>query len=553
MKYLNCLVGVCLLPVALTAPTVSLTCGTKVIGSTANEVDTFNGIPYAQPPTGNLRLKPPQPSVTNKSLTIQATGIPNGCPQFSPSSLTLPTRRRGLDRRQTTANGTFGEDCLNLNVQRPSTAKAGSNLPVAFWIYGGAYSTGSTQGFDGTQLINTSVSLDQDIIFVAANYRVNGFGFLGGKEILADGSSNLGLLDQRLALQWVADNIAAFGGDPTKVTIYGESAGAMSVFNQLVLYNGNNYYKGKPLFRGAIMDSGTIIPTDPIDTPKAQQVYDTVVAKAGCASSSDTLACLRAASYETFYAAVTSIPDIASYGGVALSYQPRPDGVSITLSPEVLVQQGKFAKVPLIIADQEDEGTVFSLAPTNLTTTADVVWYLNTFLFQTTTVAKIQQLVDTYPDEPAAGSPFGTGLSNVIYPEYKRLAAIIGDTLFTLTRRYFLSQVKAKFPSVKTYSCLNTYGFGTPVVGTNHASDLVQIFGSPVSAVSKTIQSYYISFFNKLDPNGVAGLPNWPLWSQGSAMLNFTADGGSSPLTDTFRNASYAVLSTNLNAGSYHQ
>jgi carboxylesterase type B len=104
------------------------------------------------------------------------------------------------------------------------------------------------------------VAEGKPIIFVTVNYRVAGFGFLPGAEILADGSSNLGLLDQRLGLQWVADNIAAFGGDPDKVTIWGESAGAISVFDQMALYDGNITYKGKPLFRAGIMNSGSVIP-----------------------------------------------------------------------------------------------------------------------------------------------------------------------------------------------------------------------------------------------------------------------------------------------------
>lgn len=130
--------------------------------------------------------------------------------------------------------------------------------------------------YDGTSIVADSVAQGQPVIFVAVNYRVGGFGFLPGKEILADGSANLGLLDQRLGLQWVADNIAAFGGDPEKVTIWGESAGAISVLDQMLLYDGDSSYKGKPLFRAGIMNSGSIVPADPVDCPKGQAIYDTV-------------------------------------------------------------------------------------------------------------------------------------------------------------------------------------------------------------------------------------------------------------------------------------
>jgi carboxylesterase type B len=112
--------------------------------------------------------------------------------------------------------------------------------------------------YPGSIWVEASQQQKQPIIVVTVNYRVGGHGFLGGKELDAEGSTNLGLLDQRLALEWVSDNIDAFGGDPTKVTIWGESAGSISVFDQMAAYDGNNKYKGKPLFRGAIMNSGKL-------------------------------------------------------------------------------------------------------------------------------------------------------------------------------------------------------------------------------------------------------------------------------------------------------
>lgn len=103
------------------------------------------------------------------------------------------------------------EDCLTINVQRPGGVKEGDDLPVLLWIFGGGFEIGSTAMYDGAHVVQTGIELGKPVVFVAMNYRVAGFGFLGGKEILADGSANLGLLDQRLAMQWVADNIRAFG------------------------------------------------------------------------------------------------------------------------------------------------------------------------------------------------------------------------------------------------------------------------------------------------------------------------------------------------------
>jgi carboxylesterase type B len=105
-----------------------------------------------------------------------------------------------------------------------------------------------------------------------------------------------------------------------------------------------------------------------------------------------------------------------SFNSIPLSYLPRPDGATLTQSPEILVKKGKFAQVPFIIGDQEDEGTIFALQQTNLTTTADVVNYLSTTLSNDAKTTQVQQLVSSYPDDPAAGSPFGTGTANSIYP-----------------------------------------------------------------------------------------------------------------------------------------
>lgn len=141
-------------------------------------------------------------------------------------------------------------------VYRPKGTTAGDDLPVLFWIFGGGFELGWNSMYNGITWVEASLSQNKPIVMVTVNYRVAGYGFLGGKELLEDGSTNLGLLDQRLALQWVADNIQAFGGDPSKVTIWGESAGAISVFDHMVAYDGNNTYKDKPLFRGGIMNSG---------------------------------------------------------------------------------------------------------------------------------------------------------------------------------------------------------------------------------------------------------------------------------------------------------
>lgn len=213
----------------------------------------------------------------------------------------------------------------------------------------------------------------------------------------------------------------------------------------------------------------------------------------------------------------------------------------------MLVAQGKFAPVPFIIGDQEDEGTLFSLEQSNITTTDELISYLNTIFFPAAPLDILTELVNLYPDDPSAGSPFRTGILNNIYPQFKRLAAILGDLTFILTRRVFLKIANQVNPTVPSWSYLASYGFGTPVLGTFHATDIFQVYGITPDFASATIQNYYISFINDMDPNVDAkavGLPQWPQWSDGNTLINFQATFNDF-ITDNFREAAFEFVSNN--------
>ena len=154
-------------------PSVTIQNGT-VVGSTSSGIDSFKGVPFAQPPTGNLRLRPPQ-SITKSFGTLTATGTPTACPQFysQVNTTNLPSEVVGLitDLPFFQEITNTGEDCLTLNVQRPAGTTASSKLPVLFWIYGGGFEFGSTQTYDGSSIVSKSVSLGKPIIYVAVNYR----------------------------------------------------------------------------------------------------------------------------------------------------------------------------------------------------------------------------------------------------------------------------------------------------------------------------------------------------------------------------------------------
>lgn len=396
-------------------------------------------------------------------------------------------------------------------------------------------------------MVEYGVSIGKPFIFVAVNYRVGGFGFLAGKEILADGASNLGLLDQRLGLEWVADNIASFGGDPEKVTISGGSAGAMSVLDHMALFDADYKYKGKPLFRGAIMGSGNVLPAEPVDSARAQGLYDTVVETGGCANETDTLECLRGLDYQDFLNAVTAPAGFVSYSGIAFSYLPRPDGHILPDSPDILVQQGKYAPIPFIVGDQEDEGTLFGLFAPNVTTREDLIRYCSESFWHSATEEQITELVDTYNTGAAAvreGSPFRTGELNEVFPGFKRRAALIGDTFFTLSRRAFLDVANDVHPEVPSWSYLSSYAHGTPILGTFHGTDMLQVYsGFPDNVAARSTRTYFINFIHSLDPN--AGLadeyPEWPRWAKTRELVNFASD-KTTILADDFRSDSYNVI-----------
>ena len=303
------------------------------------------------------------------------------------------------------------------------------------------------------------------------------------------------------------------------------------------------------------MDSGSIIPADPVTAPQAETIYSTVVQNAKCSEAPDKLACLRSVNFRTLLNAGASVPGIFNYPSLDLSYLPRPDPGDrfFPLSPEVPLRKGQFTKVPVIIGDQQDEGTLFSLVQTNVTTNSDLIEYFATYFpGNAHGTATVTEFVAHYPDQPflgqPAGSPFNTGPLNNIYPQYKRLAAILGDLVFTLTRRAYLSFVTEH---VNAWSYLSTYFHGLPVLGTFHVTDILHAFGDLPGAPTDSIMTYYISFVNELNPNALgdtALLVPWPQWNNtmGSPdLLNFGVL-GNSLLPDTFRQSAFEYLLPSL-------
>lgn len=526
---------------------VHLSSGGVVTGRSRSGVETFNGIPYALPPTGNRRLRPPQRLPDNHVEKVDATGVAPKCAQ----SPTTPIDQYLINKFGTQLarlpffHKLLGqEDCLTVTIQRPANTPADAKLPVLFWIHGGGFAMGSTSTYDASSLVKSGVNTSQPFVFVSVGYRLNGFGFMPGAEVLKDGSANLGLLDQRMALEWVADHVSDFGGDPDKVTIWGESAGAFSVVYQMSLFGGKVTYKSKPLFRGAIANSGTGTPVDRINKPRPQAIYNKVVEQAGCAGSTDTLACLRSLSFATYYAAVTKgFPGILSSFGTKLSFLPRPDGKVLVDSVEKVIASGRYYPVPTIAGCQEDEGTLFALFQRNLKSDEDLVRYFSEVYFANTPTDKIATWVKSYSKNNST-SPFRTsGYQH--YSKFGHVAAMIGDQTFTLARRRFLQDATAANPEVPVWSYLSSYASWVPLLGTFHASDLLPLFrGIPANHVTRSARKYYLNFLYNLDPNGDDEFEHWPKWSENRTLLWFETSSKNSHLTDDFRSEQFDALVT---------
>ncbi|KAJ7602961.1 Alpha/Beta hydrolase protein, partial [Mycena polygramma] len=258
----------------------------------STNITSFFGIRYAAAPIGRLALQR-TPSPTSLAGVQDATTQPNQCFQAgSGVAPTNPLRTRAIDS---------SEDCLFLNVYHPSDADGVplKDLPVVVWIHGGGFVQGAASMYRGSDLIAQS---NNGLVAVMIQYRLGLFGFLPGAEVKKNGALNAGLLDQEFALRWVRKYISKFGGDPSKVTIWGESAGAGSVLLQMVANSGETEPQ---LFRGAISSStylGSQYAYDD-DIPEPWIARALLKSIRSCTGAADSMACLRAADAGTLQTA----------------------------------------------------------------------------------------------------------------------------------------------------------------------------------------------------------------------------------------------------------
>ncbi|KAI0763841.1 alpha/beta-hydrolase [Trametes elegans] len=511
-----------------------------VVGTTNGSVTSYFGIPYAAPPVGDLRLRLPQAAGPYDG-TISATQVAAQCLQIP--QLPPPDLPAGILQDLAAYSAMLGkptgapesEDCLTVSVQVPAGTKPGDKLPVLAFIYGGGFATGSTAQNPGDVVVQRSIEMGESIVYVNMNYRIGAFGFLGGKEVKEAGVGNLGLHDQRLALRWVQKYISAFGGDPDKVTIWGVSAGAISVSLHMLTNGGDN----EGLFRGAVMHSGSPLPTGDIEL--LQPAYDAVVANTSCAGSDDTLDCLRQLPAEELSGAAATLPTLFDFQGLREPWAPHADGVFLEAPLHQLVLNGSVAPVPFLTGDCLDEGTAFATGAFNVSTDADFQAYIQDVWFPGTPSSVLSTLFEAYPDDPAAGSPFGTGDANQLYPQYKRVAAFSGDMAFQAPRRFFLDQRSSQQPAWSFSSERITI----LELGAAHGSDFAAVLQQ-----GDDLADYVIHFANTLNPNGASNRTiDWPQYDPANRQILRLLD-GETPLEvgqDTARaDALAAVTSLSL-------
>jgi para-nitrobenzyl esterase len=320
---------------------VVITATGAVRGRTSGGVHSFLGVPYAAPLAGSVLLGPPQP-VAPWDGTRQAAEYGPTAPKGD-----YPPQYQKLFPEENIA----GDEFLNLNVWTPDPGAAG--LPVLVWIHGGSFmnGSGSVGAYDGTAFARSGV------VCVTINYRLAATGFL----YVEDGPANLGLLDQLAALRWVQDNIAAFGGDPARVTVAGESAGAMSVTTLLSMP------RSAGLFAQAIAQSGAA--AHALDRDTAQMVAGHLAAALGVTADGQAIAAvpldrlIGAAS--DLVVEVQTAPDPAKWGSLAMSllpFAPVVDGDVLPRQPLEAIAAGQGGGVPLLIGSNREEARLFLVA-----------------------------------------------------------------------------------------------------------------------------------------------------------------------------------------------
>ncbi|KAK4949852.1 hypothetical protein LTR10_011694 [Elasticomyces elasticus] len=475
------------------------------LGYNYSGVENFQGIRYGRDTSGSNRFRHPQAFTYPNGTTVQATAAGASCPQNTLESLAGITVNEGVYN--------LSEDCLNLRIARPAGTKQNANLPVMVWIYGGSDETGSTNYtlYDPTALVLGAAAKDTPLIFVSMNYRVNIFGFANNPAVRAEKSLNSGLLDQRLALEWIQSNIAAFGGNPKEVTLFGESDGGTGVGLQMTAYGG----QGSVPFQRGIMESGSPAADPGVSGNFTLTSTTTVAQLAGCSSTNSTvvLDCLRQLPMTQLLKAVIQYENITASELSQDIFFPVVDGDFIPAAPSTLLRTGQFHKNISVIAGWNyNDGSIFT-SPT-LNNSVDVCAFVNASYphLNTTTLGTLMSL---YPINDFAATAAAVNIS----PYFLQGAAIWRDVNFACPAIDVAHHV-AQYGSQSYLYELNATTFDTVLQlanasfeGVIHVSDVPFVFndanlGLGITAAQQVVQTRmsgsWARFAATGDPSGNA-------------------------------------------------
>ncbi|GAA6064523.1 hypothetical protein JCM10212_004774 [Sporobolomyces blumeae] len=534
----------------------------SVVETDGDKFQSWKGIPYAQAPIGERRFRTALPlDDTDEKEKIMAEWDA-GCVRPRP-------RKDGQDGPKEDFDG--HEDCLKLNIFSPLERANTTLLPVMFWIHGGGFVGGSSreEKYHARELMNLAVNeLDEPIVFVSINYRLGPLGFTASPPVPGpepipphipvqapvDLDLNVGLKDQILALKWVHDHIAQFGGDPNKVTLVGHSAGAMSVGLHM-LYTGTRD-GNEGLFRGAFMLSGapTSFPVPwPHDAsartlhplPGPSRCPSPVQRDRGPPDNTELLGCLRRLSVSELYKATRVLTDDSPvnawfpyYPVLEGEWGSGPTGVDgkrggggwLDVRPSERITRGEYTKIPVVLGGVPDEATRFvhPLIKEGENEFLDVVRDVFSFTYGAVEDL-LEPILSYYPAPPVfpadSTSPFAGLTSN-----FGRLSTFLGDILFQAPRRHFLRETPKDFGEAAwSYRYEEKRPRAAARLGVQHGADLPSWFAHPeeddeaMLTLSKYMASYLVNFVNRLDPNG-PNLPRWPQYTMDQLTLQLARE-----------------------------
>ncbi len=467
-----------------TSAAVTLDSG-PIRGTIDNGVAVFLGIPYAAPPVGQRRWRPPQ--------VVTPWRTPRACTTFGPA---CPQPRQRAD-------GSYSEDCLYLNLWSPAP-RADAKLPVMVWIHGGGFNFGSASQaeYQGRRLA------EKGVVVVTINYRLGPLGFFAHPRLAQESgrgvSGNYGLLDQIAALGWVRDNIAAFGGDPERVTIFGQSAGSRSVALLMIspLAQGL-FHRAIAQSGGPIIGSEYLNPVFNGDLAKVSSMGEELAARLGCQGASDVLAALRAKSAAEVIQAAACDTSLFSDN---IFFAPVFDGWVLPSNPRLAFASGRQHGAPMIVGSTLNEGTIYLAGEKDLTLERYHAFLRARFaggaasalaMFPAPGDGDVPRVIDHFLTvavnaEPArfvAGSMAKKGVGAYLYQFTRRPRTVLARKL-----------------------------------AVHHGVDLAYVFGNldePGAyddidrALAEKMMAYWVNFAHNGDPNG-PGLPVWPAYDPAS-------------------------------------